>query len=388
MTEKDPDETRFPPSLSSADRFREAGPAPMEHLWRSEIRAAPVEQDERAEKPDQHGEVEEAENEPAHAAPVEFAPAPQTREVSTRIGVWGSPASGKTTFLGALRLAALDPAGPFGRWQVVPSDDVSERFLVETARKLAIDKVFPPATQAVRPYAWRFRGDLSGTAFGRRRLWRRRPANRLEFELSVLDVPGGAYEDLRSDGIAARSIDHLARAQGLVYLFDPLREAQDSDSFAYLNGTLTRITRLCMQENRLDGPYLPHHLAVCLTKFDDPEVFDRARRGGWTDLGPNGVPVVSDPAGFFDWLADDLHGSTMRLVGQTLRANFHPARLHFFTTSAIGFGTMPGGSIDLRRFGNVNVVDGGYRIVGPLRPYNVMDPLVALLLGMRNGSRP
>ncbi|GAB2464881.1 hypothetical protein [Streptomyces incanus] len=361
MNENKPDEPRFPP------------PEMMSKTY---------------ERNAVDGEAEYVGSEPVYVAPVEFTPGQQVGEGETRIGVWGSPASGKTTFLGALRLAALDPSGPFGRWQVVPSDDVSERFMVETAQKLAIDKVFPPATQAVRPYAWRFRGDLSGTAFGRRRLLRKRPSNRLEFELNVLDVPGGVYEDLRSDTLAARSVDHLARAQGLVYLFDPVREARDSDSFAFLNGTLTRITRLSMQENRLDGPYLPHHLAVCLTKFDDPEIFHRARRGGWTDLGPNGVPVVSDPAGFFDWLADDLHGSTMRLVGQTLRANFHPSRLHFFTSSAIGFGTMPGGSVDLRRFGNVNVVDGAERIVGPLSPYNVMEPLVALLLGMRNGGRP
>ena len=361
MHENKPDEPRFPPVETVSTTY--------------ERNAA-------------DGEAEYAGSEPVYAPPLEFTPGEQAGEGGTRIGVWGGPSSGKTTFLGALRLAVLDPSGPFGRWQVVPSDDVSETFMVETARELAIDRIFPEATQNVRSYAWRFRGDLSGTALGRRRLWRRRPANRLEFELSVLDVPGGVYKDLENNPHAARSIDHLAGAQGLVYLFDPVREAKDNDSFAFLNGTLTRITRLCMQENRLDGPYLPHHLAVCLTKFDDPDIFHRARRGGWTDLGPKGVPVVPDPAGFFDWLADDLHGSTMRLVGQTLRANFHPSRLHFFTSSAIGFGTMPGGSVDLQRFGNVNVVDGVERIVGPLSPYNVMEPLVSLLLGMRNGGRP
>ncbi|MEU9138385.1 hypothetical protein AB0D33_20895 [Streptomyces sp. NPDC048404] len=372
MTEDESDKTRFPPALMPPNLFGEpVEDDGAEQLWPVEASPDPTEHSVR---------------DPAPATPGDPA-ATRQRDGTTRIGVWGSPASGKTTFLGALRLAALDPDGPFGRWQVVPSDDASEAFLVETSRQLAIDRVFPPATQQVRSYAWRFRGDVSGTPFGRRRLWRARPSHRMEFDLSVLDVPGGAYEDLRGGAIATRSIEHLAQAQGLVYLFDPLREAQDSDSFAYLNGTLTRITRICMEENRLDGPYLPHHIAVCLTKFDDPEVFDRARRGGWTDLGRNGVPVVSDPAGFFDWLADDLHGSTMRLVGQTLRANFHPSRIHYFTTSAIGFGTMPGGSIDLKRFGNVNVVDGNYRIVGPLSPYNVMDPLVALLLGMRDGVR-
>ncbi|MEU6524735.1 hypothetical protein ABZ892_18380 [Streptomyces sp. NPDC046924] len=61
---------------------------------------------------------------------------------------------------------------------------------------------------------------------------------------------------------------------------------------------------------------------------------------------------------------------------------------HVALTSAIGFGAMPGGSVDLRRYGNVNLVDGGYRIVGPLRPYNVMDPQVAPPLDMRNGGGP
>ncbi|MEV6653622.1 hypothetical protein [Streptomyces sp. NPDC051219] len=358
MSADEPGEVRFPPELMAAA------------------------------KPDEP----QAEATPAWAGshspppPEEVRPIPRPRpeaDDGIRIGLWGSPTSGKTTFLGALRLAALDPGGSYGRWQVVAADDVSEAFLVETSRELAINKQFPAATQDSGQLSWLFRGDLTGTRYAKRGFRRSRATNRMDFELSVLDVPGGAYEDMHRHAEAERSTDHLARSAGLIYLFDPMREAVDGDSFAYLNGTLARLTRRCMDKQRLDGPYLPHHIAVCVTKFDDPEVFERARRGGWTELGPQGTPVVPDPEGFFDWLAADLHGSSMRLIGRAIRASFHPSRIHFFATSAVGFGTLPGGGVDLRHFGNVNQVDGRPQILGPISPHNVMDPVIALLLGIR-----
>lgn len=209
----------------------------------------------------------------------------------------------------------------------------------------------------------------------------------MQFLLTMLDVGGGTYEDLNEDLEARRSTDHLAASAGLVYLFDPIREASEGKSFAYLNGTLARLTRKALKDGRLEGPYLPQHISVCLTKFDDPEVFERARRGGWTDEGPHGTPVVPDPEGFFDWLAKDLHGGTMQQVGEALRASFHPSRIRFFATSSIGFGTSPAGGVDLGRFGNVDESDGTQQIIGPVRPHNVMEPVISLLVGLRKQGR-
>ncbi|MEU5180715.1 hypothetical protein [Streptomyces longwoodensis] len=327
----------------------------------------------------------------AGAGPTSAEPARATAGVpragGNRIGLWGSPSSGKTTFLAALRLAAYDADDRHGRWQVIASDDRSERFLVESSRTLAVDRTFPEATQRSVQLGWRFRGDLTGTPYAPRRRWRggTRGDAAVDFELSLLDVPGMVYRDLSQDAGAEESIEHLATSSGLLYLFDPTTEAEKNESFAYLNGTLTRLARRCA--DRLEGPYLPHHISVCMTKFDDPEVFERARRGGWAHAGPEGTPVVTDASGFFDWLARDLHGSTMDLIGRALRNSFHPARIRFFATSAIGFGTTAGGEVDLRRFGNVDDEDGARRIIGPVRPYNVMEPVIALMNGLREGRR-
>lgn len=318
------------------------------------------------------------------AAPRYGRPAGSPRGSGRRIGMWGSPSSGKTTFLGALRLAALNSNNAYGHWQIIAADDPSEVFLIESARLLAIARRFPEATQSVSRFSWLFRGDLAGSPYAARR-WRRE-SNRAEFELNLMDVSGNSYEDRHADVNAAESIAHLAGADGLVYLFDPTIEALSGESFAYLNGTLARLSRMCLAEDRLDGPYLPHRISVCLTKFDDPEVFERARRGGWAHDGPHGTPVVSNPEGFFDWLTEDLHGGTMRLVGEALRSHFRPDRIRFFVTSAIGFGTTPGGTVDLKQFGNIDDVEGVQQIIGPVRPYNVMEPVISLLLdGRRRG---
>ncbi|MEU3461110.1 hypothetical protein ABZ721_14270 [Streptomyces sp. NPDC006733] len=310
---------------------------------------------------------------------------PVQRQKGVRIGLWGSPAAGKTTFLGALRLAALSSPIAYGHWQVIASDDVSESFLIETSRRLSIERRFPEATQSSRKFSWRFLGDLTDSPYARRRRFRGRGAsNEVQFLLSLLDVSGDTYEDLNDNLAAKESIEHLADSSGLIYLFDPTREAADGRSFGYLNGTLARLSRKCLAEGRLDGPYLPHHISVCLTKFDDPEVFERARRGGWTDTGPNGTPVVPEAEQFFDWLAKDMHGGTMALVAEALRASFHPSRIRFFVTSSIGFGTSPAGAVDLHRFGNVDEVDGAQQIIGPVIPHNVMEPVISLLLGIRN----
>lgn len=305
-----------------------------------------------------------------------------------RIGLWGSPAAGKTTFIGALRLAALGSGSAYGRWQVIASDRASEKFMIETSHQLSIQRRFPEATQDSLRFSWRFLGDLAGSSYAPRKRWRggrgdRAKPGTVQFLLSLLDVPGAFFDDLEEHPETGATIDHLSESAGLIYLFDPTREAANSTSFAFLNGTLARMSRKCLEEGRMDGPYLPHHISVCLTKFDDPEVFERARRGNWTDAGPDGVPTVHDAEGFFDWLAQDLHGSTMQLVGQALRASFHPERIRFFVTSAIGFASAPGGVVNLRQFGNVNQVEGEPQIIGPVVPHNVMEPVISLLLGIQ-----
>src|SRR5262249_44753435 len=88
---------------------------------------------------------------------------------AVQIGMWGQPESGKTTYLGALRIAAAQHEGRLGRWSVSGLDDPSSQFLVAQARQITRLRRFPDPSVAVETLRWSFHGRLPG------RLLRSRP---------------------------------------------------------------------------------------------------------------------------------------------------------------------------------------------------------------------
>src|SRR5205814_2958787 len=68
---------------------------------------------------------------------------------AVQIGMWGQPESGKTTYLGALRIAAAQHQGRLGRWVVSGLDDPSSDFLVAQAREMTRLRRFPEASRTV-----------------------------------------------------------------------------------------------------------------------------------------------------------------------------------------------------------------------------------------------
>ncbi|MGV9680895.1 hypothetical protein ACWDSJ_36970 [Nocardia sp. NPDC003482] len=322
--------------------------------------------------------------------------------VQLRLGMWGPPASGKTTFLAALKIATLLSRRP-GNWIMNGTDGPSSRFLQQMTDLLADQRVFPTATDAANGMTFRFTGERSvpGSPRFPGGLGRRQPMTAREaFELDVLDVPGGTHapdhtgadeepdlefadtDPIEFDEMSDRTqmLDHLQACQGIVYLFDPGRDVRLGDAFKYFQGTLEELSSRIFQPG-YHGTRLPHCVAVCITKFDQPYVYQEAFRRGYSvrDTAPPYFPMVEDGrAGeFFHELCKDDHTNT-NLVAKALERYFYEDRVKYFVTSSIGFYSV-NGRFQARDPHNVEQVgDGDFRIRGKVHPLNVIEPLIWL----------
>ena len=320
-----------------------------------------------------------------------------------KIGLWGSPQSGKTTYLAALRHTLGVQGGESGKWNLLPRSKRSAELMTKYTTDLVAKRQFPQATplDGWSELQWEFTGDIAGTKFDTRPRFRRGKPLRSKFVLDLIDVSGGAFDDdLKragvGDRVADKALDHLQRAQGIIYLFDPVQEKADRNAAEYVNRTLVELLRRHADESQED-PYLPHHLAVCITKFDHPKVFQRARDLGFVNHGADGIPRVRDEhaAAFFDAVCagdfwgdhDEASAASAQFVRTQLSAAFDPSRVQYYVTSSIGFrqpsGWRPNAAastqFDPESFSNYHErPDGSAGILGAIRPINVLEPLVSL----------
>jgi hypothetical protein len=157
------------------------------------------------------------------------------------------------------------------------------------------------------------------------------------------------------------------------------------------------LSRKVVAEGRLVGPYLPHYVAVCITKFDHKDVFRQAREAGLVNYGLDGMPRVLDAqaADLFDVICEgrfwadkrtDSHGGAL-FVRNQLRRYFHPDRIRYYAVSSIGYrkppgwdpqATRPGFQFDPGNFSNLIEQGGEQKILGPIEPVNVLEPLIDL----------
>jgi hypothetical protein len=126
------------------------------------------------------------------------------------------------------------------------------------------------------------------------------------------------------------------------------------------------------QQRGLVGGRLPHHLAVCITKYDDNEVFRELRGQKLIKQEEKGecIPQVEDPEKAFELLT-----RSQQLTIPLLRRFFLDGRLEFFATSSIGF-HQRNGKVDIEACSNISVQPGGTSIRGEVRPVNVLAPLL------------
>jgi len=331
-----------------------------------------------------------------------------------KIGLWGSPSSGKTTFLGALR-HAVQTDKAMGEWTIIPGNQSSSELLVSLTHTLVRLQEFPVATPlgAEVELQWHFIGDLVGSEVGRRRprKWSRRGPADSKFLLNLIDVSGEAFSHTPESrnvpvNVVNRALGHLAASQGLIYLFDPIVEQELRHSVEYVNNTIVNLSARMLAEGRLIGKYVPQHLSVCITKFDHPEFFQQARWKRLVNSGPDGMPRVLDKDArtlfnmicdgkFWEYRDEQSLGSA-QFIRDELTNRFHPDRIRYFVTSSIGFhrplgwdpvaGLGPEFKIDPENFANVHEVDGKLRIRGPIAPINVLEPLISLQQRLTGGA--
>jgi hypothetical protein len=179
--------------------------------------------------------------------------------------------------------------------------------------------------------------------------------------------------------------DYLASCHGLLLLIDPVREQQLGDAHEYFQGTLLRIAQQKLAAMPA-GSRLPHHVAVCITKFDHSDVYRFARLNGfrtYNEDDPYLFPRVhdDDAEGFLKEFCLKSSVSEAEMLCSALGRYFYPGRIRYFVTSAIGFYLDPSGRFREDDSQNVGEVNGNLRIRGQIHPINVLEPL--LWLGQR-----
>jgi hypothetical protein len=328
----------------------------------------------------------------------------QAIENATKIGLWGSPQSGKTTFLAALRHAVGVPENEYGDWTITALSAESSDLMVEFTRALNRGQ-FPSATApgTATSLRWLFTGDIRKSKFvGRGERMRKAFGHRRiesSFILDLIDVSGVAFSDNPespgfSPDVSELALNHLLDSKGLIYLFDPMRERKHGDALESVNKTIVELKRKYYERTKKGGK-LPHQLSVCVTKFDHADVFQEARRGGLVYDGPDGVPRVRDEhakeffenlctGGFWRQKRNEHDDRSAEMVMAELQNAFEADNIKYFVTSSIGFHKKPDSASGTREFdagdfSNFHETSGGVGgIRGPIHPINVLEPLISL----------
>jgi hypothetical protein len=317
------------------------------------------------------------------------------RRPDHNIAMWGAPGSGKTTLLAALDIALTRKNTD---WKIVGADPASIDYLIEKTMALSAGKAFPEASRALERYHWL----LIGPEEPRNGLWRRKAKSSgpPRIGISLLDAPGGWFGGRRRAPVDQETpldqqvlLDNLVQSKGIVFLFDPIREFKVGDAFDHLHAPLTRLAGRVLGSEGSIGGKLPHHIAVCITKFDDPRVLATAERIGVLDIAaddPHDFPRVKDedaPQLFQELCAISASGNA-DMVLNALDKFFQRDRIKFFVSSSIGF------YLDQRTnvfnpedFQNLIPEEPdpsapssgqGFRIRGQLHPINVVEPMLWL----------
>jgi hypothetical protein len=296
------------------------------------------------------------------------------------VAMLGPTESGKSTFLCALRKALLEQDED---WLLFTRDEASQRHLDEMSNALISEGGFPLPTRTVDTVRWILGGTVERTErkgrFGR-------PAtvtDRVEITLRLTDAPGGLGRADRI-GLTERNelIRELADSRGILYMFDPIREFTHGDSFQRTDSLLTELMGVVSQERDFEGK-LPHQLAVCVTKLDDPRVFRTAHDLGMLipdDSSKWGFPRVdeTDAQALFQALGEISRSGNGDAVPRLLERYFFPERIKYYVTSAVGFMVNKRTRrFDPRDTENVYRTASGAPLVrGPVHPINVVEPVL------------
>ena len=317
--------------------------------------------------------------------------APGSPEV--RIGIWGSPTSGRTTYLTTLAMMGMADQWTDWRrgeqWRVLPADAATRRFIVERVDGLERDGRFPSATMKPQPLSFRLerrrRQGLRAVRFRRREPM-------ATISLALQDAGGGDYVgDTRPDSAA----EYLANAQVLVYFFDPIYD----ESTEYKDKSVDVFETMMLEISRLSvgrrhDRFPPQHLAVCVAKLDEQHVFDIAVDYGCLQTERRtGLPWVPPQLArqLFEAITYDQGTISAYQLRTAASTSFHPKRTSFHALSSIGFYVPDDGVLNRHDVCNVepeqtapassdtSVGSTRRKLRGTIRPVHVLDPLITLV---------
>ena len=209
----------------------------------------------------------------------------------------------------------------------------------------------------------------------------------VSFRLDLRDAPGGDFGKLYDGAVDpatnSEGIDSLLTADGLIYLFDPATASADGGSIDYFSDALIALKRRGLNGGIDSDGYLKKHLAVCVTKLDDNEVFRRAAKAGliYSDKGGN-VRVPDHLAEeFFALLCRARDMERAEKILDDIKSSFRSPR--YFVASSIGFSAesqRDDGQAGPLIYCDPNVEDDGDGKVvrPPAHPINVLEPVLYL----------
>jgi hypothetical protein len=197
---------------------------------------------------------------------------------------------------------------------------------------------------------------------------------------------------VRTNGI----VDVLAGVEGIILLIDPTKMMAEAapppngtdnpPTYKYLNKLFRALdSRLLRTTGSGDG-WLPHRISVCVSKFDHPAVYQRAKQLGLVERN-GGQPVV--PTGeaarlLFESICRSSISTNDADIPDMIKKYFQRGRVSYHVVSAIGFYTDPLDGFREDDSGNV-IVRGGQPHIRRLQPSGVWESLVDLFEAIRKG---
>jgi hypothetical protein len=325
------------------------------------------------------------------AAAANQAPRPTARQQNAvRLGgiaMLGSPGSGKNTFLSALNVTLQRGQQTPGDWTLAGQHNNPAKSGIETATA-PLERALPrpPAvTGEMTQFTLVQRGAQRGLIVPRDRPGEVARRSSTEIALSLVD-PGGELWSDQPRPQRQEVIREVSDTDGILYLFDPIREFEVGDTYSFITRIISQVSQETASGRAQDfHGTLPHHVAVCVTKFDEPRVLATVRRMGVVTTDPGdryGFPRVrdSDARRVFAKLCN----GDGEMVLNTMDRTFRRDRVRYFVTSAIGFRTDPEtGRFDAGDPQNIAAPSPGAasakpRIRGPVNPINVVEPVLWL----------
>lgn len=297
----------------------------------------------------------------------------------------GDPGSGKTTYLGAIPIfCEMDPRQ---KYSFEGTDKASIEFL-GGVRQAFIAKGFLGATSTRRRFEFVLR--------------QKNPNSKL-FEavarFSFIDAPGDVYLNLLDEDDLG---ERLCNSHGIVLL---INHSPNSDNLSLVEKMISTI-RLRLNEY---DEMLPQRLAICISQYDSPKIFDRLKENGYImerpySLKRSGViPTIPE----FEYNRKSFDGSTNEMEATTvkkkltsrdvlddnivyngsrivslLERNFRTDRIKYMAISSIGFlnQTRPDGKlfIDDNNYSNFIEENGKTHIVNfdNMIPVNLLMPII------------